>query len=525
MTLDSQRAVMRYHLSDKNGLPHNLVSTVQQDRNGFYWICGDKGTTQVQFTENDSNPFQVIKHYNKKSGMAGEEFTTNNSICLDRNGSLWFGLFGGMTVYHPEKDHINDVPPYIYITNVSLIGAEDEKKPLMTPGTWLWGDTPLLAHDQNNLNFQYAALTFQDSRQTYYQYYLEGFDADWSALIQRREVRYTNLRPGDYTFHVRAKTPNGLWSQYAADLTFHISPAFWDSWWFRTLIAFILGFVIFASFKFRTHHIQKTNRELEKKIIERTYELTGKNKQLKELNQLKDEFLNIAAHDLRNPLNSILCTSRIIIEDTMKNDYDVDKYLRHDINSIIQASLHMLVLINNLLDLAKIEAGKIHLNLDRRDINLLIREQIEVTEPLANQKEISIHYDYNHEPVYVRMDKEKIWQALNNLLSNAIKFTDPGGQITIGLKPQPDEIYVSISDTGRGIPKDKLDKVFDKFSELSRLGTSGERGTGLGMAITKSIVELHGGRIWVDSQIGHGTCFTFTLISNEEQHDEQTPAI
>ncbi len=518
---DSMNSGIRHHLSDKNGLPHNLVSTLTRDRNGYYWVCGDKGTTQVLYRETDSVPFQIIKHYNKKSGMAGEEFTTNNSIFLDRNGSLWFGLFGGITVYHPSRDVVNEVPPYIYITSVSMIGGEDNNSTQTSIGSWLWGDVPLLAHHQNNLNFQYTALTFQDTRQTFYQYFLEGFDADWSALTLKRDVRYTNLQPGEYNFHVRARTPNGLWSQYAADLTFHIAPPFWDTWWFRVLVFGITVLLILAVIRFRTHHIGKTNRELEQKIIERTYELTVKNEQLRDLNKIKDEFLNIAAHDLRNPLNSILCTSRIIVEETMKNEYDTEKYLRHDVNSIIQASQHMLELINNLLDLAKIEAGKIHLNLDRRDINLLIREQLEAIEPVARLKDIGIDFEFDRRPVFARMDKEKIWQALNNLLSNAIKFTDPGGRITIRLNPMPDEISISISDTGRGIPKDKLSMVFDKFSELSRVGTSGERGTGLGMAITKSIIELHGGRIWVDSQVGQGTCFTFTLISNEGVYDKQ----
>ncbi len=522
MENDSDRAILLHHLSDKNGLPHNLVSAVHQDRKGNFWVCGDKGTTQVEYTTNDTNPFRILKYYNKKSGMVGEEFTTNNSIYIDRKGSFWFGLFGGITVYHPEKDVINDVPPFVYITNVSLIGAEEEN-PTLTPITgWLWGDTPLLAYNQNNLNFHYTALTYQDLRQTHYQYYLAGFDADWSPVTQKREVRYTNLPPGDYTFHVRAVTPNGLWSSYAAELTFHIAPAFWESWWFRAIMLAGFGLIIFIAVRIRILHIQKKNRELEQKIIERTYELTGKNEQLRELNQLKDEFLNIAAHDLRNPLNSILCTSRIILEDTIKKEYEADKYLHHDVNSIIHACQHMLELINNLLDLAKIEAGKIHLNLDRRDINLLIRELIESVEPMAAHKNINIHFDDIQQPVYIKMDKEKIWQALNNLFSNAIKFTDRDGAITISLNQQNDKVSISISDTGRGIPKEKLSKVFDKFSELSRTGTGGERGTGLGMAITKSIIELHGGNISVDSQVGKGTCFTFTLISSEDLNNEKS---
>lgn len=522
MKVDDRKVVYLYHISDTNGLAHNLVSSIQQDYKGTYWICGDKGVVQLELCSDSTKPFRLLKRFDKQSGMAGEEFTTNNSLFLDRNGSLWFGLFGGITVYHPDKDLTSNVPPFVYITNVTLIGKATNNTESSGIPIWQWGNTPMLTHDQNHLNFYYIALSYRHTRQIKYQYYLDGFDPGWSPPTKRREVRYTNLPSGDYIFRVRAITPDRLWEDFPAELAFHISPAFWNTWWFRILGLLSLGLLLYLAYKLRMHQINVANRALEDKIAQRTSELIEKNKELRELNKLKDEFLNIAAHDLRNPLNSVLCTCRIILEDVAKNEYESEKYLVQDVNSIIHSCQHMLDLINNLLDLAKIEAGRINLNLDHRDLNLLIRELAESVEPLAQRKHIRIILPDDRSPVYAVMDKEKIWQAMNNLLSNAIKFTDPGGIITLELKKQESWVIVTVTDTGRGIPADKLDKVFDKFSELSRTGTQGERGTGLGMAITKSIIELHGGRIWLESEVGRGSSFHFSLLAYEEKNESNS---
>ncbi|MBX7151561.1 HAMP domain-containing histidine kinase, partial [bacterium] len=282
-----------------------------------------------------------------------------------------------------------------------------------------------------------------------------------------------------------------------------------------SLCGILLIAALYTGYQFRLRKIHERNRALENRIAERTQELQEKNEQLRELNQLKDEFLNIAAHDLRNPLNSILCTSKVILDETKNQNYKADEYLADDLELMHRASEHMLILINNLLDIAKIEAGKVELQLENRDIIKLIREQIEEIRTVAKQKEIKIEFKPSYSELLVKIDKEKMWQAVSNLLSNAVKFTDRGGQVQISVFGSQEEIQISVEDSGRGIPNEKIDQVFNKFSDLSRVGTNGERGTGLGMAITKKIIELHGGRIWVESENGKGTRFTFTLHSQE----------
>lgn|GEM_PF-2284840 len=499
-----------YHITIKEGLADNLVSTILADTNNHYWICGDKGVSQIRLTENHPTPVQLVRQFNKRNGLVGDEFTTHNSIFRDHAGNIWFGLFDGLTIYHPDKDVRNTVPPLIYITGVSVVGGSNER-PVRLAAASLIQNSFTLQHDQNNLNFEYGALTFYDTKQARYQYRLEGFDHAWSAWTEKREVRYTNLQDGIYTFKVRARNADGVPSATEAFVSFRVHPAFWESWWFRSLMILGLAVLIYSAYQWRTYQIRSRNLELQQRIRESTQTLEERNQQLREVNKYKDDFLNIVAHDLRNPLNSIMCTTRLMLEDYAAHSYEIDKYFTHDVESINRASHHMLELINNLLDLAKIESGKITLNLDQRDLAALIREQVDSIRPVANEKNIRIDFSTPVPNLYARIDKEKIWQALNNLLSNAIKFTDPGGQVQVTLYKTNGQVTVSVEDTGRGIPPDKLYKVFDKFSELSRTGTSGERGTGLGLAITKSIIELHGGTITVESQVNRGTRFDVTL--------------
>lgn len=508
--IDPQPSIARIaqHLSVKDGLTHNLVSYVTEDSAGHLWICTDKGVDEVDLRHG----FRLVTHYNKKSGMIGEEFTTHNSVTIDRDGHFWFGFFDGITHYIPTNDERTNIAPLVYLTNASAMQKSDQ---FLTINLFEQPQNAALGYDHNTINFQFTALAFKNVSLNRYRYKLTGFDDQWSELTDQRSVRYTNLPEGVYTFQVMAVNADGIWSKTPTDISFSIASPFWATWWFRGFGGLFLIAGLYAGYQFRLRKIQERNRSLENRIAQRTQELQEKNEQLRELNQLKDEFLNIAAHDLRNPLNSILCTSKILMEETKKQNYKPDEFLSDDLELMHRASEHMLVLINNLLDIAKIEAGKIELQLENRDIIKLIREQIEEIRTIAKQKEIKIEFKPGYNELVVKIDKEKMWQAVSNLLSNAVKFTDRGGQVQVSVSGGHEEIQVSVEDSGRGIPHEKIDQVFNKFSDLSRVGTDGERGTGLGMAITKKIIELHGGRIWVESENGRGTRFTFTLHSQE----------
>lgn len=238
-------------------------------------------------------------------------------------------------------------------------------------------------------------------------------------------------------------------------------------------------------------------------------ELTKKNFQLSKLNEQKNQFLGMAAHDLRNPLSIILMYSDFLIDEAA----DVLDDEQNEFLQIIHSSSDfMLKLIEDLLDVSKIESGKLELELEKTDINTFIEHNIALNQVIANKKQISIDFTPEEDIMpFVMIDRAKIDQVLNNLLSNAIKFSSRKSKVEVYMVKSDEKVIVSVKDQGQGIPEDEVNKLFKPFSKTSIQGTAGEKSTGLGLSISKRIIEGHGGKIWVESEFGKGSNFNFSL--------------
>jgi len=236
-------------------------------------------------------------------------------------------------------------------------------------------------------------------------------------------------------------------------------------------------------------------------------ELHDTNLHLRDLMALKDEFLNIASHDIRSPLTSIIGFTKTILSGSTGPLTAIQE--KH-IGIISRAARRQLKLVNDLLDLARIETGKDRLEMGRHVMDALLAEMAEVMAFAAEEKNISFAVD-SACPAPLSMDDAKILRVLNNLVSNAIKFTSPGGSVAVSCAEEGGMCKVTVSDTGPGITADELPRLFGKFAKLSTKPTAGEHGSGLGLSIAKHIVELHQGRIWAESEGGMGTKFIFTL--------------
>ncbi len=246
---------------------------------------------------------------------------------------------------------------------------------------------------------------------------------------------------------------------------------------------------------------------LNNELVAMQRELAKKNVELEQLNALKNQFLVIAAHDLRNPLSVIMSYSEFLKEDAgaVLNDEQ-----REFLDIIRASSRFMLNLVNNLLDVAQIEAGQLRLDLQPLDLVALIRHNIMLNRVLAAKKQIEIELMDEPLPLLL-LDASKIEQVLNNLLSNAIKFSPPRTTIRVRVTRADDQVLLAVQDQGPGIPPNELDKLFKPFQRTSVKSTAGEKGTGLGLSIVKKIVEGHHGKIWVESQVGQGTTFFVAL--------------
>ncbi len=236
-------------------------------------------------------------------------------------------------------------------------------------------------------------------------------------------------------------------------------------------------------------------------------EIKLKNEELHEINATKDKFFNIIAHDLKNPFNTIMGFSEILVEQVKEKDYDgIDKYA----GFILQSSRHALVLLMNLMDWARSQTGRMEFIPEHFEMVELINEVKQLSDDTARQKTITISRDIPHNAI-VFADKAMISTVLRNLVSNAIKFTKLGGEINISAKETPDELIISVADNGVGISKDRIEKIFRLDKSYSTSGTNNEKGTGLGLIICKEFVEKHGGKIWIESEEDEGSRFSFTI--------------
>ncbi len=237
-------------------------------------------------------------------------------------------------------------------------------------------------------------------------------------------------------------------------------------------------------------------------------ELEKTNERLRELNKMKDEFVSIVSHDLRSPLTNILLFSDMCL---MKNFGELTEKQKEAVYMINRSGIHLRDLINDLLDLAKIEAGKIELHKLKGKIGDAVKESINVMQFNAHEKKIEVKLSLPDSEPSINADWLKIFQVMNNLISNAIKFTHEGGSVTISVRYSQDNVEVSVTDTGQGIAEDDIPLIFDKFRQVKSKATRGEKGSGFGLAIAKNLIELHGGKIWAESKVGKGTAFYFTL--------------
>lgn len=246
----------------------------------------------------------------------------------------------------------------------------------------------------------------------------------------------------------------------------------------------------------------RINDSLLKELV---WQFAKSERRIAELNELKNHFLGIAAHDLRNPLTTIMGMSKMLLE----LDLDEDKCHKF-LESINRASIHMLGLVNDLLDISVIESGQFALAPKPANLARTANDRVELLELIAAQKNIRIETSIDDVPD-TRYDADRIGQVIDNLLSNAIKFSAPETVVTLSVRRAGDGVEIAVADQGPGIPEDERDRLFGTFEKLSAKPTGGERSTGLGLSIVKKIVEAHEGTITIDSTVGKGSTFTVSL--------------
>lgn len=477
----------------KDGLPNDYVLGILEDDSGNLWLSTNYGLSKF-------NPLtETFRNYDVEDGLQSNEFEELSSWCKSKTGELIFGGTNGFNIFYPDsiKDNPN-IPPIVitdfYLFNEHVpIGYDSLSNRSVLKKSVLQSESIELNYDDKILSFEFAALDFHSPEKNRYAYIMEGFDKDWTYTdANRRLATYTNLDPGEYIFRVRGSNNDGIWNEKGASIKIIILPPWWRTTWAYIFYAILIGSILYFTWKMQLKRI-KVKHEFEMSRFEA--------QKLHEVDEMKSRFFTNISHEFRTPLTLILGPAKDILEKTKESE------TKQNIGLIRRNAGRLLGLVNQLLDLSKLEAGRMKLETREENTIPLLKGLVLSFSSLAERKKITLRFSTIEENVNVYLDREKIEKITNNLLSNAFKFTPDGGKIDVEIVKLSKEVKIKISDSGIGIPKENLDKVFDRFYQVDGSHTREQEGTGIGLALTKELVELHKGKIEVESETGKGTTF------------------
>ncbi len=479
--------------TEKDGLSNNTICSIQEDDSGNLWIGTNNGLSKFNFEK------RTFRNYYVQDGLNQDAFQINASA-KGLDGTIYFGIHqSGLNYFEPDSIKDDPVPPQVVIENISLFNRPNEK--LSYKGFIPELEMVELPYDQNDLHFEYVGLHFSEPIRNKYKYILEGFDDSWIDAGNLRTATYTNLDPGEYVFKVNAANRDGVWNEKGASIIIIINPPMWATTWAYLLyVVFALSLIYFL-WKLNLRRIRvKHEYEMSKFEAEKLHEVDG----------LKSRFFANISHEFRTPLTLILGPAKDIIDSTKETK------TKQTAGLIKRNAGRLLRLVNQLLDLSKLEAGRMKLETRKQDIIPLLKGLVLSFSSLADLKKIKLNLSTAQDGIDVYLDKDKIEKIVNNLLSNAFKFTPEGGKIEVTIEKMINDVEIRITDSGIGIPKENIEKIFDRFYQVDSSHTREQEGTGIGLALTKELVELHKVKIEVESETGKGTTFIVRIPLGKE---------
>jgi signal transduction histidine kinase/ligand-binding sensor domain-containing protein/AraC-like DNA-binding protein len=472
----------------EHGLSNNGIQNLFYDEKGFLWMSTNNGISR--FDPQD----ETFKNYYKSDGLQDNAFSS--AYFKNSDGKIFLGGSGGITAFYPDSIRDNLDFPNIVITSFKLFNQEAKLDTAINHRKKI-----TLLHNENVFSFEYAALDFTNSLRNQFAHKLEGFDKDWIFTGNKHDVTYTNLDPGEYTFHVKGTNHDGIWNEKGTSLRITILPPIWATWW--AYLIYAISFLILVYF-LRRYELNRLSFKhgLELKDTEA--------RKLHEVDNLKSKFFTNISHEFRTPLTLIFGPAKDISEKAKDED------IKHSAGIIKRNANKLFELINQLLDLSKLEAGKMTLETSEQDIIPLLKGLVLSFTSFAERKKITLQFNTIVDYLNVYIDNDKIDKIITNLLSNAFKFTPKGGKIDFTVEKLKKEVEMRISDNGIGIPEERIVKIFDRFYQVDGSYTGESGGTGIGLALTKELVELHKGYITVDCKEGEGTTFRVRLPLGKE---------
>jgi len=516
-----------------SGLWSDKVLQLLEDTDGRLWFGGGRGIWSVDARELN----EVASHKRARvtsrvfdAGDGARSVECNGSIypsaMRSRDGRLWFATVDGVATISPRDAAARSLrPPPVLIESVSIDGR------VLGPGQRI-----VVPRGVQHVEIRYAALTYVSPEKAEFRYRLEGFDRDWVSAGPRRTAFFTGVPPGEYRFHVIAANADGVWNRDGAVLAMKIEPRFTQTIWFPLLVLALLVSGVWLLQQRRVYVMKRREAELVRVVEERTSEIKAALDAAKDqekllanalveaeaANQAKSIFLASVSHELRTPLNAIIGFAGVLQRDGEKTF--TDRQLRF-VHNVAVSGEHLLALINDILDLAKIESGKMMLELNVVPLRETLESVIRVLKGITIPRGIEIEVDLHAPDASIVADTIKLKQIIFNLISNAVKFSPDDSTIRIVTRRLDGAVAISVIDRGIGIAPDHHEIIFEEFRQIHAPNTRRPPGTGLGLSLVRKFAELHGGIVTVESTLGEGSTFTVVLPVLDLLLNESRPSI
>lgn len=557
---DTTISYFHTEVGNPNSLSHNAITAIAEDQLGNIWVTTNQGLNQLRFSGdskipsikrwdsgNTNLPTNELKdvfvdHNNqiylltpreivrfnpeKKNGISFSALPPSDVITSkfssSQQGKWYFGGYWGIYSFHPKRLTENSIPPRITITDFKLFnesvpirGSFADTLAWRSPleQSILFSESITLKHWQNDFSFEFTALNFPQSYHSTFLYQLEGYDKNWiSPATDYPIASYTNIPPGQYTFRVTTTINSDSLKETSATFSLNILAPWYWAWWSKILYTLLLLSILYSFY-----HIQLKRRlaQLE----------AGR---LRELDSFKSQFFIHITHEFRTPLTIIMGIAEQLRQ-------QVSEHAKESLSIIRRNGQQLLKLVNQMLDLSKLESGHLQLNMEQRDVVQFLKYVFDSFQYYAESQHIQLHFHSNVPTLFMDFDAARLSDIISNLLSNAIKFTHADGKVEVLIqtvkKPDMSEVLeIIVKDSGIGIPQEVLPFIFNRFYQVqSAEGTSQignpslSGGIGIGLALTKNLVRLMGGTIQVESTVGSGSIFSLQLPITTSQAVRKTP--
>ena len=478
------------HYTEKDGLINNTIYGILVDKNNGIWMSTNAGISKL------STEDATFKNFTITDGLQSNEF--NGRACFkSKDGNMYFGGINGFNVFNSQDIELSTFEPKVIFDNFEINGTN--KKDI---------SNIKFKSNENNIKINFFTNDYKNTKTTQYYYKLEGLENEWN-MTNSNSLVFVNLGSGDYTLKIKTITQHGVMSDESS-VHFTINPPIWRS---NYAICIYLILIIISILRY----MHKVNT-LDRLVNERTNKLRKemeKNEQLFKkvlsLEQNKNNYFVNLSHELRTPLNVLSSINQLIKEFTKKDNFITPEKLSYYMGIMDRNCSRLLSLINNLIDHTKIENNSYIINKKDEDIVYLVEETVLDMKDYIEEKGLELIFDTDVEEKVIRCDKVDIERCIINLVGNAVKFTPEGGLIEVLLQDLDDKVKIIVKDNGIGISEENQKIIFDRFNQVVDESSEQKGGSGLGLTITKQLITLHNGEIYVESEVGVGSEFIIIL--------------